>query len=377
MSMKMFTYIVLLTTSLVNAAAADFATDDDAFDVEPFNLDSILSGNTTATTPTSSTMDLVSQRSPPESVLEPILVATPTLSHSILDENATAPATATTPTSSTMDLVAQPFPVVFEPILVATPTLLLDENIWGWVKVSAIQATVWSSCFFWSSVETSYANAVSIAVATPPVAMGCVVAAAVCGFCAVCYCTGSPSASLVTGPSCEKKRDHLDQDEQQESFLLLNDAVADNNHHHNKAQDEAPTGAENNNDGDNDDDDNRPESDAPSSEEAPVDDLYDIPAFRRFVRFDEEDQDKQKQHSQHSQHSRGGGAQLSSPSTAPPVLCRRSILRRTRTKTPQRDHKRHRPSPVEQEEAHLLSPTSSVEGSSNDDPIDLAFDDDY
>ena len=335
MSMKMLTYIVLLTTSLVNAAAADFATDDDAFDVEPFNLDSILSGNTTATTPTSSTMDLVSQRSPPESVMEPMLVATPTL--------------------STMDLVAQPFPpkVVFEPILVATPTLLLDENIWGWVKVSAIQATVWSSCFFWSSVETSYANAVSIAVATPPVAMGCVVAAAVCGFCAVCYCTGSPSASLVSGPSCEKKQDHLDEDEQQESFLLLNDAVADNN---------------------NDDDDNRPESDAPSSEEAPVDDLYDIPAFRRFVRFDEEDQDKQKQH---SQHSRGGGAQLSSPSTAPPVLCRRSILRRTRTKTPQRDHKRHRPSPVEQEEAHLLSPTSSVEGSSNDDPIDLAFDDDY
>ena len=255
-----------------------------------------------------------------------------------------------------MDLVAQPFPVVFEPILVATPTLLLDENIWGWVKVSAIQATVWSSCFFWSSVETSYANAVSIAVATPPVAMGCVVAAAVCGFCAVCYCTGSPSASTVSDPSCEKKQDHLVQDEQQEPFLLLNDAVADNN---------------------NDDDDNRPESDAPSSEEAPVDDLYDIPAFRRFVRFDEEDQDKQKQHSQHSQHSRGGGAQLSSPSTAPPVLCRRSILRRTRTKTPQRDHKRHRPSPVEQEEAHLLSPTSSVEGSSNDDPIDLAFDDVY
>ena len=350
MSMKMFTYIVLLTTSLVNAAAADLAAADDDFVVEPFNLDSILSGNTTATTPTSSTMDLVSQRSPPESVLEPILVATPTLSHSILDENATAPATATTPTSSTMDLVAQPFPVVFEPILVATPTLLLDENIWGWVKVSAIQATVWSSCFFWSSVETSYANAVSIAVATPPVAMGCVVAAAVCGFCAVCYCTGSPSASTVSDPSCEKKQDHLVQDEQQEPFLLLNDAVADNN---------------------NDDDDNRPESDAPSSEEAPVDDLYDIPAFRRFVRFDEEDQDKQKQH---SQHSRGG---LSSPSTAPPVLCRRSILRRTRTKTPQRDHKRHRPSPVEQEEAHLLSPTSSVEGSSNDDPIDLAFDDDY
>lgn len=303
MSMKMLTYIVLLTTSLVNAAAADLAAADDAFDVEPFNLDSILSGNTTATTPT----------------------------------------------SSTMALVAQPFPVVFEPILVATPTLLLDENIWGWVKVSAIQATVWSSCFFWSSVETSYANAVSIAVATPPVAMGCVVAAAVCVFCAVCYCTGSPSASFVSGPSCEKKQDHLDQDEQQESFLLLNDAVAD-------------------------DDDNRPESDAPSSEEAPVDDLYDIPAFRRFVRFDEEDQDKQKQH---SQHSRGGAAQLSSPSTAPPVLCRRSILRRTRTKTPQRDHKRHRPSPVEQEEAHLLSPTSSVEGSSNDDPIDLAFDDDY
>ena len=197
-------------------------------------------------------------------------------------------------------------------------------------------------------------------------------------------CNGS------TSDSCKKVvgndgggAEQQSQEEEEEPLLLLNDLVVDSVTGAGVgagAGAGADTDADNSNERQDDtvdvNNNNEPQGidsqdiDSPdSADDEPEDDLYDLtpPDVRQTnVSFVKPEREK--------------GGLLSKSNTAPPVLCRRSILRRTRTKTPKRDRKRQRPGPVKQEvdNSPSLSPTSSVEGSSNDDPIDLAaFDDDY